>query len=255
MEAGGTEAGALYARLLHRVRPDAEVSVGRVSARDRGIPPGATLGDFDGIVWTGSNLSVGGDAPAVRRHVELAREAFAAGVPSFGSCYAAQLAVVAAGGACRTNPKGREFGIARDITLNDAGRAHPMFAGKAPVFDAWTSHADEVATLPPGARVLASNAWSAVQAVEVRSGGAEFWAVQYHPEYDPHEVACLAALRAPELLAQQSFADREELDAWRTAIRGGGPASPVPPALADPDAGGREVTNWIEHQVLAHRRP
>ena len=47
--------------------------------------------------------------------IEFARAAFDAQVPSFGSCWAAQIAVVAAGGACQENPKGREMGIARKI--------------------------------------------------------------------------------------------------------------------------------------------
>jgi len=62
----------------------------------------------------------------VRGQLDLARAAFAARVPSFGSCWAAQIAVVAAGGIVRANPRGREMGIARKIALTPEGRGHPM---------------------------------------------------------------------------------------------------------------------------------
>src|SRR6266403_1796200 len=60
-------------------------------------------------------------------------------VPSFGSCWAAQMAVVAAGGMVRANPRGREMGIARKIALTPEGRGHPLYAGKGAVFDAFIS--------------------------------------------------------------------------------------------------------------------
>lgn len=247
--AGGTEAGVLYSKLLARIAPEASIDVFHPADPDAELPVGAGLADYDGVVWTGSNLSLRADDLAVRRQVELARQAYAAGVPSFGSCYAAQLAVVAAGGGCREHPLGREFGVAREITLTDAGRAHPLFEGKPAVFAAWTSHADEIATLPPGATILAANRWSRVQAVAVKSGRGEFWALQYHPEYDAHEVAGLCALRSEELVAQGTFADAAEAAAWRRDLVGARLAD-VDAALLDPATGELEVSNWLERLVI-----
>jgi GMP synthase (glutamine-hydrolysing) len=86
-----------------------------------------------------------------------------------------------------------------------------MYRGKPPVFDAFTSHADEVTVLPPTAHLLASNDFSRVQAVAVESRAA-FWAVQYHPEYDLHEVARLCVFRVDELVRQGTFRDRGEAE-------------------------------------------
>ncbi len=58
--------------------------------------------------------------------------------------WAAQIAVVAAGGKCGKNPKGREMGIGRKMGLTSEGRVHPMFVGRSTVFDAYISHYDEV---------------------------------------------------------------------------------------------------------------
>ena len=61
------------------------------------------------------------------RQVELARAVYKSGTPFFGSCWGLQVATVAAGGSVRQNPRGREVGIARDLTLTSAGtRPSPL---------------------------------------------------------------------------------------------------------------------------------
>lgn len=214
-DAGGTEAGELYRRMLARLAPEARIEVVHPADPAPALPSDEELARFDGVAWTGSSLTLlHEDDPRVARQLALARAAYATGVPSFGSCWAAQLAVVAAGGRCATSPRGREFGIARRITLTSAGRAHALFAGKPDAFDAFTSHEDEVVALAAGVERLAGNAWSEVQAVDVAHGRGRFWAVQYHPEYDLHEVASLCRLRRDELVAQGAFADRAAAEAW-----------------------------------------
>lgn len=255
--AGGTEAGTLYARLLLRIDPRLQIDVAYPADAEAGLPPGVDGGDYAGAVWTGSSLTIHAEGDArVRRQVELARALLERGVPNFGSCWAAQLAVVAAGGRCARNPRGREFGVARHIRLTGAGRSHPLYRGKPPAFDAFTSHADEVTSLPPGARVLAGNDFSAVQAVAVEYGRARFWAVQYHPEYDAHEVASLCRLRRQELVDQGTFASVAEADRYVAeleALHAGdlGPAGRLvaEAGLLDAEARALEVRNWLAQEV------
>jgi GMP synthase (glutamine-hydrolysing) len=256
---GASEAGSLYAGLLRELQPGARVDVAYPAEADPALPPGAARGDYDGRVWTGSSLSVrdAGD-PRVRRPLELVRAALGAGLPSFGSCFAAQLAAAATGGSVRAHPRGREFGLARKIELSAAGRAHALFAGKPGVFDAWTSHGDEVAALPPGAELLASNAWSRVQALAVRRGRGSFVAVQYHPEFDLREIARLARARAPGLVAQGTFRDEAAARGWAEeaeALHADGARADLAFRLGvdrdvlDPALRRVEVRNWIEHFV------
>lgn len=211
-EARATLAGELYRRLLQRLEPDAHIDV--VAYGDSGFMPPAELASYDGIAWTGSNLTVHRDTPAVRQQLAFARAAFAAGVPSFGSCWAVHVAVTATGGRCAANPRGREFGIARKIVLTGPGAAHPMFDDKPLAFDAFTSHEDHVVELGPHATLLASNGFSPVQAVHVEYDRGIFWAVQYHPEYDLLDVARLGVLRAPQLIGQGFFADADDASAF-----------------------------------------
>ncbi|MGH0029879.1 MAG: type 1 glutamine amidotransferase [Myxococcota bacterium] len=262
--AGGTEAGRLYARLLRAIEPAAEIDVATPADADAALPRGAALGDFDGAVWTGSSLTIHrADDARVRRQVDLARALLSAGVPNFGSCWAAQLAVVAGGGECGANPRGREFGVARRIEATTAGRDHPLYRGKPPLFDAFTSHADEITRLPEGATRLAGNDFSAVQAVDVAFPRARFWAVQYHPEYDPHEVASLCRLRRQELVDQGTFPDAAAADAYVDDLEalhaGRAPARPETLSaeirLLDVAERTVEVRNWLDRQVRPTSRP
>lgn len=271
--AGATAAGELYASQLRRSaacvsrgdaaidsKIDTEIEIAYPADPNPKLPGGSELAEYDGAVWTGSSLTIlEADDPCVRRQVELARELIEEAVPCFGSCWAAQLAVVAAGGRCAANPRGREFGISRQIRLNAKGRAHPLFDGKPEVFDAFTSHADEVCTLPASGTLLASNTYSHVQAVALEHPKATFLAVQYHPEYDPHEVAALCRLRAKELIAQGTFADQNAADRFAEgldALHADGTQLEVAaelgigPALLDERLRTREVENWLEHVVI-----
>ncbi len=204
---GATPAGVLYDNMLQQTHPGCRVDV--IYPADPGVslPEGAGLAQYDGIAWTGSSLTVYKDEPGVIAQIDLAKAAFAARVPSFGSCWAAQIAVVAAGGACAKNPRGREMGFARKIQLTTEGRAHPHYRDKASVFDAFISHEDEITHLPPGALNLAGNQISTVQAVAVTHQGGTFWAVQYHPEYDLHEMARLTYCRRERLTDMGFFSD------------------------------------------------
>jgi GMP synthase (glutamine-hydrolysing) len=138
-------------------------------ADGEGLPFGASLSDFDGVMIPGSPLHIYDPDACVRRQIDFARAAFAAGVPIWGSCWGLQLAVVTLGGTVRRNPRGRELPIARAITMTEAGRADPLLASRPAVFDALCSHLDEIETLPPNSRVLAGNEVSAIQAMTAQT--------------------------------------------------------------------------------------
>ena len=208
--AGMQLAWKLYANMLQQHAPDATYAVWLPSDTDS-LPDGVSLDAYDGIIWTGCNLTIYDDEPRVTRQIDLAKQAFKVGVPSFGSCWGVQMAAVAAGGEVKANPKGREMGLARKIHLTAAGREHPMLTGKPAVFDAFISHVDEITGIPSGATVLAGNDFTHVQALSITHGKGTFWATQYHPEYDLHEMARLIVARESKLVPLGFFTGHEDL--------------------------------------------
>ena len=195
----------------------------------------------------------------MERQIELAKAVFAASVPCFGSCWGLQEGGRAAGGSVVRNPRGREFGFARRIMLNDEGRHHAMFEGKPDVFEAVTVHVDMVDSLPANATALAHNDMG-LQAAEIRfPRGGSFWGVQYHPEYSVAEAAAMARRYAEVLIRDGLVKDQAELDALaadlvafdanpadaRLAWRFG-----VGPSITDRRIKLAELSNWLERKVL-----
>jgi GMP synthase (glutamine-hydrolysing) len=259
---GGHRHGANYAASLQSVVPDGapEPEFFILAAADgEQLPQGMTLADFDGIAWTGSPSSAYDGSPEVNAQIDLARDAYHTGVPCFGSCWGLQIMCAALGGRVHANPNGYEVGIARAITLNDEGRAHKMYDGKASMFDAIATHYDEVAELPANAVLLASNDMSRVQAIEIADGDKLFWGVQYHPEYDLRQIAAILRRRAGAMV-KDGFADKpEDIEAMASHLmqlsedpsrRDIAWKYGIGPSVLDHTIHRREFTNWLEACVM-----
>ena len=260
--AGGTVASRGYANLLMELLPSAVVDICFPGDPGANLPNVQALEGYDGVAITGSGLHVYDGGPSVTRQIELARAVLDAGTPIFGSCWGLQVLTAAAGGTVRKNPNGREIGFGRRIRLTEAGRKHPMYAGKHDVFNVPTVHLDEVETVAPGTTILATNEVSAVQSAEIRCNGATAWGVQYHPEYPLHEIAAIARRIGPRLIDEGFFlneadietfaSELDELDrnpadkrlAWRHGISKN---------ILDKKLRTGEVANWLEFQVLPTR--
>ncbi|MBL6929023.1 MAG: gamma-glutamyl-gamma-aminobutyrate hydrolase family protein [Rhodospirillales bacterium] len=209
---GMTLAGDLYASMLSDLCPGVHCDIVYPSDPNAALQRG--IENYHGIAWTGCSLTIHGNGDErVRRHLDLARAAYAAGVPQYGSCWGIQIAAVAAGGTVAAHPGGREMGIGRKITLSADGRDHPLFEGKPDTFDGFVSHFDVVTHLPPGGQALAGNAFTRVQAMSVEHDKGTFWGLQYHPEYDLREMARLIHCRRQALTQEGFFKD--EADARR----------------------------------------
>jgi GMP synthase (glutamine-hydrolysing) len=253
----GYDSGNGYARVLRRIDPKLQVDIVTAADADPALPPGVGLEQYDGVTMTGSALNIYAGGAPVLRQIELARAVFAAGVPFFGSCWGLQVAVAAAGGEVRANPRGREFGFARRILQTDAGRAHPLFAGKPIVFEAPTIHRDEISTLPPDAQVLAANDFG-VQAATFFYGRSTFWGVQYHPEYDYVDIAAAAERYGATLVVEGMFADAAALSSFAADLRILQENPEAAPLLWKHGLGAAmrseslrllEIRNWLEREV------
>jgi GMP synthase (glutamine-hydrolysing) len=264
--AGGTDSGDAYAEIVSQLGTElgARIDCDIVRPAD-GIPTwtaGGQLANYGGAAITGSALNVYTGQAAVTRQVDLAKAVLAAAVPVFGSCWGLQVAVAATGGRVIENPLGREFGFARRIEVNHAGRAHAMFRDKTPVFEAITVHRDCVVELPPGGIELARNDMG-LQAAEIRQGASVIWGVQYHPEYTLREIAATARRYGDALVKDGLFRDTSDLLdvssaldalhaepgnrmlAWRFGLG---------PGVLEPPQRRAEIRNWLAFLVLKRPR-
>lgn len=215
-ESAGATPAESYAGVLRAIAPNAIVDICTPADGDGTTPQ--PLDSYDGLAITGSSLNIYERDIASLRQIDFVREAFARGIPMFGSCWGLQLATVAAGGEVGLNPAGREVAFARKIALTSAGCDHPMHATREAVFDAPAIHSDIVTRLPQVAIVTARNAMSEIQAAEIRFGRGVFWGVQYHPEYGLHDIAAVIRRYGQTLVTEGFFADIAELDRYASDL-------------------------------------
>lgn len=217
-ETAGRSSGEAYADTLKEIVPSASCGIIRPAEDGAASADRTGLEAYDGVFLTGSPLHVYSDSPAVRRQIDFVRAVFASGTPCFGSCAGLQVAVAAAGGTVGENRRGHEFAFARRITPTEAGRTHPLLAGRPASYDALTIHSDQVVQLPDCATHLASNGVAAIQAAEVRQGDGVFWGVQYHPELPLSDIATALRRQAADMVEQGVVPDEAAAEAYAGLI-------------------------------------
>jgi len=138
------------------------------------------IGEFDprGVILSGGPASVTDDETPRAPNIS-----FELGVPVLGICYGMQAMAMQLGGSVE-NGLVREFGYAeirarghsdllRDIQDRINSEGHGLL-------DVWMSHGDKVTALPPGFKVIASNA--ATPIAGMADEARKFYALQFHPE-------------------------------------------------------------------------
>ena len=170
----------------------------------------------EGIIVTGSPLSVTEKAPWMLRLGDDLLRIGARGVPVLGVCFGHQLLARAAGGGVVQNPRGREIGTVR-VQLTEAGQRDPLFAwAGAREIEVQATHMDAVDPLPPGATLLASNENSAAQAFRLSETVA---GVQFHPELWAEAMRDVIESRRDKLQAEGM--DAKALAAQVREVRAG----------------------------------
>jgi len=245
----------LFEEFLSREAPNATTEIVYVADPGFSLPEGTSVDDFDGFIWTGSDLTVyHTDDPRVATQIAFARTLMESGAVSWGSCWGIQMAALVGGGEVAVNPNGREWGIARNIHVTDAGRTSPMLAGKPDVFDGFIMHLDEVTRLPEGTPLLATNDHTHVQAAILENGDAAFWSTQYHPEYNLHEMGRLIAARGEALVREGLFPDEASVGIYAAKMKAlhADPTSTelredldVGDDIIDPQIRELELRNWL----------
>jgi len=203
VQTGSTALHGDYPRWFERAL-GFEMPVVRAHAGER-LGPAMDRLRPQGIIVTGSPLSVVDPATWMEQLGEDLLRVGARGTPVLGVCFGHQLLARAAGGRVVLNSRGREIGTVR-VQLSDAGRRDPLFAwSDANEIEVQATHMDAVDPLPAGATVLASNENSAAQAYRLSETVA---GVQFHPELWPEAMRDLILSRRDKLRAEGRDADQ-----------------------------------------------
>ncbi|CCG02959.1 type 1 glutamine amidotransferase [Blastococcus saxobsidens] len=189
-----------------------------------GEPLPETLDGFHGLLVLGgpqSSMDDEATSPELVGVRALLRQAIDADLPTLAVCLGAQLLAQAGGGRIRVGAEGPEVG-ATLVAKRDVADADPVF-GPLPLSpDVIQWHHDEIAELPTGATLLASNPHYPHQAYRV---GAHVYGLQFHIETTPEMVRAWAAsdpvgvaagpLDIDTLCARAAAAHDDVAEAWQ----------------------------------------
>jgi len=162
-----------------------------------------SLADFDILLVMGGPMDVWETQkhPWLVKEIAAIRDWVSAGRPYLGMCLGHQLLAVAMGGEVGLM-SAPEVGMSRVPV-----EADPIFENIPPLCTCFQWHGAEVKTLPPGARLLATNDGCAVQAFAI---GSHAYGLQFHMELTettaaewgalPEYAAALERVRGPGAL-------------------------------------------------------
>jgi len=197
VQTGSTHLRGDYPRWFERAL-GCEMPVVRAHAGER-LGPALDRVRPQGIIVTGSPLSVIEKTPWMLQLGDDLLRAGERGTPVLGVCFGHQLLALASGGDVVQNPRGREIGTVR-VQLTDAGRKDLLFAwAGGPEIEVQATHVDAVDPLPAAATVLASNENTAAQAYRLSETVA---GVQFHPELWAAAMRDLILSRRDKLAAE-----------------------------------------------------
>lgn len=234
----------LFKEMLQFLVPNAETESVFPADSTKDLQSISQLKDFDGILWTGSSLSVTDTIPAVTRQLDFADTIFQSGTALYGSCWGLQVATLTAGGEVGRSANGLEFGISRPIKLTQNGVESTFFDGRSSNYTALCIHYDEVLKLPQNAIILASNSHSPVQAMTFDYKKSSFFGVQYHPEFNSEQMALITSFLEEKLVESDSFASIEEVRAFAKRLSN---QNKLPPEVLDYAIHTNEIRAWLNH--------
>ncbi len=241
---GGVPYHKRFQAMLKILQPKAEVEFAFPADSDTLLPLNAQLTAFDGVLWTGSSLSVNDSSPSVQQQLTFAEDVFNSGVPFYGSCWGLQIATVASGGEVGPCSNGWEYGVSDLIELTEAGKNHPCFQGRKGSFPAFEVHRDEVVKLPENSTVLAKNRHSEVQAITIRFRNSVFFGVQYHPEFTTEDMAFIARHLSKKLIEEGAFKSETDVESFISKME---KQSHLPSSVIDYGLHVQEVDRWLQN--------
>lgn len=237
----------LFKEMLRFLSPDARTEAVFPADGSQNLPTAAQLKAYDGILWTGSSLSVTENVPSVTNQLTFAETIFESGVPLYGSCWGLQVATTVAGGKVSKGGNGLEFGISKDIMLTEPALKSPFFPKRKSRYSALCIHYDEVEKIPENAVVLARNSHSEVQAIVFDYKKSSFFGVQYHPEFKPSDMILIARLLSEKLIATGRFASLLEVEQFVLKMT---EAKTLNPEITDYRLHTQEIKAWLEYISL-----
>ncbi len=232
----------MFIEMLHFLEPKAEVNVAFPTETEKGLPNINQLKSYDGVLITGSSLSVLDNIPEVNNQLNFIDTVFKSGTPIYGSCWGLQVATVVAEGEVAKGNNGLELGVSKPIRLTEAGKYSAFFEDRKEPFEALCIHYDEVRVVPKETTVLATNSHSEVQAMSFKYKKSSFFGVQYHPEFTSKVMARIMTFLKDDLIEKKCYRNKDMLLKDIVRLEN----NKVPAEISNYKQHTQEIASWLK---------
>lgn len=233
----------IFSEMLRELVPNASIDVAFPTGNESILPCATTMKKYQGVLWTGSSLSVLDAIPSVTQQLNFAETVFKSGVPFYGSCWGLQVATVVAGGKVAKGESGLELNVSKPIELTEQGKESSLFVKRNQPYQALCIHYDEVSETPKNAKILAYNEHSKVQAMTFDYLNSSFFGVQYHPEFRPEVMAQIISFLKEKLIASNYYSSQDEANKAITDLTS---QSGLPEEITNYKLHTQEIDAWLK---------
>ena len=170
------------------------------------------MDQYNGIIFTGGAMRLNDMTDEIKKHINFASNCFKYDKKILAICWGLQVCSTAAGGSVEPAKNGAHIGIATDVIINKEGQNNLIYKNKNTTFTSPAFNYDEVCQIPEGATLLSSDKINRVMAIHFKPGKSEVWGLQYHPDYEYHQMISLANARKDRIIKNKQFKDENDFE-------------------------------------------
>ena len=210
IKAAGSTAADNLKNLVLKLEPSSNIKIINPGDDKETKDALKNISNFNGIIFTGGAMRLNDMSDEIIKHINFATNCFKYNKKILAICWGLQVCSTAAGGKVAPGKNGAHIGIASNVELNEKGQKDLIYKNKKKNFTTPAFNYDEVCKMPDGAKLLSSDKVNKVMGLYFKSGKAEVWGLQYHPDYEYQQMINLAYERKDRMIKNGNFKDEKD---------------------------------------------
>ena len=219
IRAAGASASENLKNLVLKLEPNSNIKIINPGIDKETKETLEVINQYHGIIFTGGAMRINDLSDEIKKHINFASNCFSHDKKILAICWGLQVCSTAAGGSVAPAKNGAHIGIATDVMINKEGQNNLIYKNKKTIFTSPAFNYDEVIELPEGATLLSSDKINHIMAIHFKPGKSEVWGLQYHPDYEYHQMVSLANARKDRIIKNKQFKDENDFEAHMNYIK------------------------------------
>ena len=212
VKAVGATAADNLKKLVLKLEPNSNTKIINPSNDNETKEALKNINQYNGIIFTGGAMRINDMTIEIKKHINFASNCFKHDKKILAICWGLQVCSTAAGGSVAPAKNGAHIGIATDVIINKEGQDNIIYKNKKTIFTSPAFNYDEVCQIPEGATLLSSDKVNQNMALHFKPGKSEVWGLQYHPDYEYHQMISLANARKDRIIKNKQFKDDNDFE-------------------------------------------